>query len=246
MVIRNLSSRARTLLSAAAVCAVALTTLGSPASADHVNRVHRPPTKPTNLRTDPPLPPPCRWCDGKPFVAHDKIRLLATISDPDNGYIEALWQIHTNGVVESRTGPILPSGATHDTVVDLRGRDGKVVGWWVHGFDGLLTGEAGVGPGPFVVDRTGVAVAPTVTSMDSPPGTFTFGANGVGDIDHYLYGWEEPPTTKVDADALGGNASVTSAPPGAGPRNLYVVSVDRAGHRSPTRVHQVRAAPTTR
>jgi hypothetical protein len=65
------------------------------------------------------------------------------------------------------------------------------------------------------------------------PDTFTFDAAGVTDIDHFQYGWDSMTPIRVDADALGGRASVTLTPPGDGPRDLYVRSVDRAGHRSP-------------
>ena len=64
------------------------------------------------------------------------------------------------------------------------------------------------------------------------PDTFTFDSNTVADIDHFEYGWDEATKERVDADALGGKASVTLTPLGDGPRDLFVRSVDRAGLRS--------------
>lgn len=69
------------------------------------------------------------------------------------------------------------------------------------------------------------------------PGRFTFSAAGAADVDHYVYGFQDPPTTGVDADKLGGGAAVTLTPPRDGPVDLYVQSVDRAGNRSPMTVH---------
>jgi len=102
---------------------------------------------------------------------------------------------------------------------------------------------------------TAPAAVPTVTSAAYPadgrwhggaavPGEFTFGANGVTDVDHYVYGWGvDSPSTPVAADALGGAATVALTPPGDGPSDLYVQSVDRAGNRSRPAIHHIYVRP---
>jgi hypothetical protein len=214
------------------------------------------PNQPTNLRTDPPLAAPCHWCAGKYYYPNTSIRLMATLTDPDGDNLRPLWRTSTNGTVAAWDGAMQANGATHDTNVDLRNSNGKEVGWWVHGSDDTQASDAVGGPGPFVVDLDGPGSTPWVTGQlyqddnrwhggVGVPGQFTFspvkpGVPGVrvDDIDHYLYGFQDPPTTAVDASALGGPATVTLAPPGDGPRTLYVQSVDRAGHPSATQPYR--------
>jgi concanavalin A-like lectin/glucanase superfamily protein len=214
---------------------------------------NHPPDVPSDLQTDPPLPEPCRWCDGKSYVGDQSIRLIATLTDRDNDSVLPQWRVNTSGEVDAWNGSPQISGATHDTTVDLSppDMDGKEIVWWVHASDGAVSSDLATGPGPFVVDQSDVTVQPGVSATlykednvwHGGPGvadTFTFGAGGVGDIDHYLYGWSDPPSTSssVDATSLGGPASVILSPPGDGPRTLYVQSVDRAGHRSPSRTYR--------
>ncbi|WP_344037564.1 LamG-like jellyroll fold domain-containing protein [Saccharothrix xinjiangensis] len=204
------------------------------------------PNPPTDLGTEPRLTA-CKWCGGTPHVGTESIRLLGELADADNDQLTARWDVYADGVRQPHVqGPTLGSGNTFGTDVDLRHRHGQQLTWTLWGTDGMDGGEWRSGPTGFVVDRIGVDRAPNVTGglyQDDNqwhggvgvPGTFTFDAAGVADVDHYLHGWSDPPTTKVDADALGGGATVTTAPPGDGPRDLYVQSVDRAGHRSPTK-----------
>ncbi|MFT7873097.1 MULTISPECIES: LamG domain-containing protein [Amycolatopsis] len=218
---------------------------------------NRSPNTPTNLSTDPPLPQPCRWCAGKPYVSNDSIGLIATLSDPDSDNIYPKWWVTIQG-----GAPVLtqynpgPSGAArrHDVQLgdDLNGLE---VSWSVQAHD-TEAESAAVGLRPFVVDRVSPTVRPTVAGAlykednrwhggAGVPGSFTFGPGtcpppkpgdppcDVKDIDHYLYGWQDTPSTWVDAGALGGTATVSTAPPGDGPQALRVQSVDRAGNRSP-------------
>ncbi len=203
------------------------------------------PNAPYDMGTDPPLPAACRWCEGRAWVGDERIRLLTRLSDPDGDQVRPIWDIYTSGERENRDwGPTQSSGAMFSTDLDLTGRDGKTVDWTAWAADGNDGGPWAWGPGGFVVDRTGITTAPAVSSPEYPgdnrwhggvdvPGTFTFTAAGVPDVDHYLYNWNRAPYVKVDADALGGKASVTATPPGDGPQTLAVQSVDRAGHRSP-------------
>ncbi|MBP2330661.1 hypothetical protein JOF56_011046 [Kibdelosporangium banguiense] len=208
---------------------------------------NRAPNTPTNLHTDPPLPQACRWCEGKPFIGDAGIRFIATLSDPDNDRIYPKWWTKIGGGGPTlETGDFADSGVPRGKDLDLTGLHDMEVEWAVQAHDGVAE-SAPSGMGPFVVDRVAPGVRPTISSAlykkDSwqggagVPGEFTFGANGVDDIDHYLYGLQDPPSTEVSANALGGEATVTVWPPGDGPRDLYVQSVDRAGHRSQTEVY---------
>lgn len=218
---------------------------------------NRAPNTPTNLSTDPPLPQPCRWCAGKPYVSNDSIGLIATLSDPDADQIYPKWWVTIQGQAPALTQYNLgPSGVPrrHDVRLgdDLNGLE---VSWAVQAHD-TAAESAAVGLSPFVVDRFSPTVPPTVAGAlykednrwhggAGVPGSFTFGPStcpppkprdppcDVTDIDHYLYGWQDTPSTWVDAGSLGGTATVSTAPPGDGPQALRVRSVDRAGNPSP-------------
>lgn len=217
----------------------------------HYNTV---PDAPTELRMDPPLPAPCRWCEGMPWIGDSKVRLLAKLTDGDGDSVSPKWRTSVNGAFNYEWGGAAQvSGARHDTTVDLDGVDGKTVGWWMSSTDGRDESSLSTGY-TFVVDRVAPHSAPTVDGVlyrqdnrwhggVGVPGSFTFGANGVADVDHYLYGWSDPPVTPVDADNLGGSATVSLAPSGDGPRDLYVRSVGRAGHPSATTVFHFYVRP---
>ena len=203
------------------------------------------PDAPSAMATQPALTI-CKWCGGVAYVGDDTIRLQGKLTDPDNDQLTAVWDVYGGPSVEHHEGPTLASDSVFTQDIDLRNRDGQHVSWTLWGGDGPDGGDWKNGPGPFIVDRVGVDKAPGVTGglyqEDNQwhggagvPGTFTFDASGVSDVDHYLYGWSDPPATQVDADALGGKAVVSIAPPADGPQDLYVQSVDRAGHRSPTK-----------
>ncbi|SCE74309.1 hypothetical protein GA0074695_0754 [Micromonospora viridifaciens] len=101
----------------------------------------------------------------------------------------------------------------------------------------------------FTVD-TRVPAAPAVSSTDYPaapeqpnsggpgiPGTFTFAPNGSDDVVSYQYwGWNGSGT--VAADGPGGTGTVTYTPQSPGYHRLEVVSVDRAGNHSTTRMYE--------
>ncbi|WP_203996132.1 LamG domain-containing protein [Virgisporangium aurantiacum] len=203
----------------------------------------------------PPLPAPCRWCANVPFVSNRVVQLKAQHSDADNDQLRADWAITDGrGRREIFSENWLNSGSWHEYSLDLADFHDQTVSWAARATDPAGAGaEWRAGPGPFRVDRVGVTVAPGVSGVTYPqdnrwhggvdvPGSFTFTANGVADIDHYIFSWTDPPddtpTTSVAADRLGGNATVTLLPPGDGPRTLYVQSVDRAGHRSPVTYHR--------
>jgi hypothetical protein len=113
----------------------------------------------------------------------------------------------------------------------MRAYDGTDSGSWSSWYD-------------FTTDATAPNLAPAVDSTDYPAGTwsggadqagsFTLAAQGVSDVNSYLYGLDQnPPTGSVAAGSLGGSATVTLTPATAGPHTLYVQSLDRAGNKSP-------------
>lgn len=181
------------------------------------------PNAPAELTTDPPLKA-CRWCGGVPYFGDDTIRLKGRLTDADNDQLTAIWDVYGGPVKQNVEGPTLGSGNVFSTTIDLRNRHDQNVTWTLWGRDSRPDGGPWKnGPG-FKVDRIGVDKAPNVTGGlyqeddrwhggAGVPGRFTFDANGVPDVDHYLYGWNDPPSTPVDADALGGKAVVDIAPP---------------------------------
>jgi hypothetical protein len=204
------------------------------------------PNPPSMMTTDPPLDPPCKWCGGVSYFGDETIRLKGKLSDPDNDQLTAIWDVYGGPAKENREGPTLGSGNTFSTTIDLSKRENQRISWTLWGRDGSRDGgDWKNGPGPFIVDLHGIDTEPGVTSAlyetnrwrggVGVPGAFTFDAGGVTDVDHYLYDWVDPPRQKVDADALGGRATVYIAPKDDGPQTLYVQSVDRAGHPSPSR-----------
>ncbi|GAA2602728.1 hypothetical protein GCM10010399_36880 [Dactylosporangium fulvum] len=92
--------------------------------------------------------------------------------------------------------------------------------------------------------NNGVAVVFTYNAGTAPvsAGTaanFTFTPSGVTDVASYQYGVDtNPPSTVVNAAALGGNATVSITPDSDGPHTLYVRSQDRAGNQSPIKAYQ--------
>lgn len=74
-------------------------------------------------------------------------------------------------------------------------------------------------------------------------GRFTFSSSP--DTASFLWGWSDPPTTRVDPAALGGSASIDWTPTDGGPHTLFVRAVDRAGNESNKTYQFVVAAPST-
>jgi hypothetical protein len=212
---------------------------------------NREPYAPSDLSTDPPLPAPCENCGGETYFSDDNIRLSARLSDPDGDMVDARWSVRRGADVEDTSwlGQFQSSGAFHSKNVDTTNLNGKRVEWAVIAGDGRAAGPWAFGR-PFTVDRIGVDELPTVSGVlyqednrwhggAGVPDTFTFGANGVDDIDHYLYRWNNGPKNKVKANGLGGSATVTTAPPGDNLRELVVQSVDKAGHESKERFYRI-------
>jgi hypothetical protein len=214
---------------------------------------NRVPDVPKSLGTDPPLTP-CHWCGGVPYAADDNVRLMATLTDPDGDQVQSVWQVKVGGQTYSSESAFQNNGAVHSYDVGTANRHNLAVEWAVKGEDTAQHGGDWATGTRFVIDREPPGVAPVVQGTPylrdnrwhggvGVPGKFTFAPLPAGqdpvqakvtDIDHYLWGWSQPPTNKAVATALGGATTVTLTPPGDGPRDLFVQSVDRAGHRSAT------------
>ncbi|MFE9747141.1 LamG-like jellyroll fold domain-containing protein [Saccharothrix saharensis] len=212
---------------------------------------NRAPGAPAGIGTEPALVA-CRWCAGVPYAGATTLNLKANVSDPDGGQVTAWWAIR-KPTTENRQ-QTLASGSKFTTPLDTRPvADGTTVTWEMQATDGALSSP--VVPGPkFVVDKQAPKQAPNVTGVLYPEDnrwhggvgtsdTFTFAPNlaagETNDVDHYLWGWQDPPSTKVEAvGGLGGSAAVTTAPTGDGPRTLYVRAVDRANNPGPTKAYR--------
>jgi hypothetical protein len=210
------------------------------------------PSTPTDLTIEPNRAV-CKWCGGKVYLRDDVVRLKGRIGDGDGDNVTARWDIKNGSTTEHHDGPTINQGNLFTTDVDLRNRNGQTISWTLYGDDLTDTGPARSGPG-FVVDRTGVTTPPKVTAGlyqpddswhggNDVPGTFTFDSAGVADIDHFEYTWTGQPPVQVDADALGGKATVTTTPPDDGPQDLTVRSFDRAGNPSPETVLHLYVRP---
>ncbi|MCT2587914.1 LamG-like jellyroll fold domain-containing protein [Actinophytocola gossypii] len=193
----------------------------------------------------------CVWCDGVPWIGNTSLNLVGTVHDRDGGQVTANFRIRKP--TESRVSQNRAAGhkaATQLVVNEETIKTGTAVTWDVAGTDGAL----GTGPvnGPsFMVDNKKPTHLPDVKSelYDDDDNrwhggvgvadTFTFSSADT-DIDHYIYGWQYPPTTKaIPTDKLGGSASVRLAPTGDGPQTLYVGARDRAGNPSPITAYRI-------
>ncbi|MBO3747960.1 LamG domain-containing protein [Streptosporangiaceae bacterium NEAU-GS5] len=219
-----------------------------------------PPYVPADVSITPPLPAPCKFCENMPYVGQPGITLHARLSDPNNEPVRPLWHLYVDGNRQGDWwGDYKGSGQLHDRFVDLGAWKHNSFDWYVKGDDGAhgdtWTHTDNWARGAlFRTDLDPPTKAPQVTSTlyrpDNAwhggagiPGTFTFDALSAGDttvndIDHFVYGWQWPPTQPVDADALGGKVTLRIAPSGDGPQDLYVRSVDRGGNPGPaTQLH---------
>jgi hypothetical protein len=177
-------------------------------------------------------------------------QLAGTVSDPDGGLLNAQFEWYRrNGVrlgVADVAGKASGSVFTAD-VPATDAPDGAELAYRVRGGDG-------VDFGPWsrwcdvTIDRTAPSAPPAVSSTDYPEcaypyndcptgggigrtGAFTFGVNGVDDVVGFQYDSHDQPQTYVAV--TNGTATAQFTPPGDGPMDLYVRSVDRAGNLGP-------------
>ncbi|GLH95300.1 hypothetical protein Pa4123_05720 [Phytohabitans aurantiacus] len=220
------------------------------------------PAEPLHAKLVEGVPQACENCAGKAYSSAASLTMQAYLHDPDGDQLYADWDVYgmpagTETFVQTPLRPDirLGSGNWHSQSLDQTKRHGEEMVWFVRARDGLSEQQNGYGPwvqgpGRWIVDRVGVANAPSVDSPTYPdddrwhggagvPGDFTFRSNGVDDVNHFLWSWTYPPSTKAVANKLGGETTLTLTPPGDGPRDLYVRSVDKAGHEGPITTHRI-------
>ncbi|GIH20588.1 hypothetical protein [Rugosimonospora africana] len=211
------------------------------------NKAPNPPTKLRNGNGFGGAVTDCASQAPGPFLNTTNPTLYATLSDPDSsdqpsGEL-AIWPVDQP---DNRTTFVMsgePSGSVGQTrVPDGALVDGGSYAWQIRASDGSAT-SSWSDPCYFQLDTTAPAHAPSVSSPDYPsgigsegqgiPGTFVFTANDP-DVVGFAYEWYGYAPGYVAADALGGTATVSSAPPQSSVDNLEVTAIDRAGWRSPT------------
>jgi hypothetical protein len=232
-----------------------------------ITRYNTVPSVPTGLVTDPPLRAPCTWCAGVPYLSDSSVSIKATLNDPDGDGLHGVWRYTSNGQTTDYVSPnAAASGTVHSRPITTAENAVNTVTWQVSARDWNNTGPVATGP-RFVVDRKAPS-APVVDGYlytdenrwhggEGVEGRFDFrncttALQGAGrcttpadddDVDHYLWGWTEPLQNKIDADALAGNATIWTTPPGDGPRSFFVQAVDRAGNKSAIVAQHLRVRP---
>ncbi|WP_089909811.1 LamG domain-containing protein [Lentzea albida] len=217
------------------------------------------PNTPTEPSTNPD-PQACANCEGMPWVGDSTVQLRARLSDPDGDQVNGVWDVYDDVVPGDpakqnkrvfSSGPH-GSGSLAARDVSFTGvEDNRLITWFVAASDGAKQSGYVIGPKQFRIDRTAPVNQPDVTSLTYPadnrwhggttvPGKFTFTAKDA-DTDRFEYWWggDTKPPQFVNADRLGGTASVTLPPPGDGPRDLFVRSRDRANNPGPTNTYHI-------
>jgi RHS repeat-associated protein len=173
--------------------------------------------------------------------------LSAAVTSPDGAPLAVQFEVwnadYTNDVCYYHpTTPNVASGSTASWVMNTARDNGVLYHVRARSYDGISY-SPWTGYVDFITDATAPAAAPTVSSADYPEGawangagqegSFTLGAHGITDVSSYRYGLDQnPPTSSLAADSLGGTATVALTPSAAGPHTLYVQSLDRAGNVS--------------
>ncbi|MFG2052346.1 hypothetical protein ACGFIW_33555 [Micromonospora sp. NPDC048935] len=212
---------------------------------------------PTNLQT---ADQPCATAAPGPYLSPVRLNdanavvLKGTLSGADEGAeLQAdfqVWDItHPEQPQQWLTGLAPSNGEVAIQLEDAsRQLDGVTYAWRVRVLDGA-TATSWSGTCYFTVDRTG-GPAPTVASAVYPagwwdnasgaigvPGTFTL-TSASADTVSYRYEFytselsEQLPAGTVDADGLGGPATVEWTPRAAGYHSVSVYAIDRAGNYS--------------
>jgi hypothetical protein len=180
------------------------------------------------------------------------------VTDPDSGSLlnVSMYWAPTGGSINETDKVVQNAVATGSQAVAPvppgRLNDGQYF-WQAKDTDGTDTSALSV-TCPFNVDTT-PPVGTAVSSASYPAdgnfhggvgrtGSFTFSANGSGDVIAYRYGWADPPTTEV-AVSPGASYTASSTPATTGLNTLYVRSVDRAGNLSPVTTYTFLAGGPT-
>jgi hypothetical protein len=217
---------------------------------------NRHPNAPTALFEDVPLNPhlPCsQTVDVASSNATSGLRMHATVSDPDNDLVNALFEWFYwggNTIANSGWTPMQASGSEFTaTIPDNLLVDGAKLGYRVLAGDGKSTSDAWSASCEITIDRTKPA-APTiasdlykgydpatedgtVTGGIGQTGQFTFTAGSDSDVAGFYYSSIESPTpVYVAMNASTRTAVLGITPSREGPFDLSVRTVDRAGNQS--------------
>lgn len=210
---------------------------------------NHPPSTPTDLTTGSGKP--CATTAPGVLLGRGDVGLGANISDPDNvsgGGSDSLtaqfavWPVDNPAERVEKTTGLTGVGQVGVAVPSEHFRDGGSYAWAVRTSDRQDT-SAWSTTCYFTKDMIGPARPPTVSSTDYPddgsyhsgtgiPGEFTFGPNGVTDIEGYYYSTMGGTLGTWVAAGPDGTATVTITPQRPGPASLYVTSADKAGNRS--------------
>lgn len=182
------------------------------------------------------------------YVASLRPTASARVTSPTGAPLAVQWEVWNAGSTATvaasyPTTPSVPSGSVATWQPEAALPDNAAYHLRVRSFDGVTYGPWSAWL-DFTTDASAPGAGPAVSSADYPEavwskaageeGTFTFAANGAGDVSSYLYGLDQnPPASSVTAAALGGTASAPLTPTTAGPHIVFAQSVDRAGNRSP-------------
>ncbi|MEV7419037.1 FG-GAP-like repeat-containing protein [Streptomyces sp. NPDC089919] len=203
---------------------------------------NNPPKKPENTGTSPRTS-----CSAGGLIGNTRVSLYATLDDKDAGNLTAEFQLFKAGATTASV--TMSKTATKGKVVTWPVPDADLPTgnwtWKVRGKDQ----DGATGPWSdtckFTVDRTRPSRPPVITSVNNqfPPGEngwpagtgkardagkFAFAANGVNDVDHYVW-WTDYDADPHDADP---GIPATVRPPGYGPHFVYAYSMDKVGNRS--------------
>ncbi|MEV5972557.1 FG-GAP-like repeat-containing protein [Streptomyces sp. NPDC051921] len=207
-------------------------------------KYNNPPKTPTNPGTNPRTS-----CTSGGVIGNTRVSVYATFDDKDGGNLTAEFQLFKDGAATPTKTMTLPANKGKVTTWVVPDADLPTGNWtWkTRTKDQDNAYSAWSSTCKFTIDRTRPSRPPVITSADNlfpngengwptttgrarQTGKFAFAANGVNDVDHYVW-WTDYDADPSDAEP-GVPASVT--PPGYGPHFVYAYSVDKVGNRSDT------------
>ncbi|WP_406422293.1 FG-GAP-like repeat-containing protein [Streptomyces sp. NBC_00873] len=207
-------------------------------------KYNNPPKKPTALGTNPRTD-----CKTGGLIGNTRVSLYAKFDDKDAGNLTAEFQLFKSGTNTASATQTLPATKGKITTWVVPDADLPTGSWtWkARAKDQDNAYSPWSASCAFTIDRTRPSKPPVITSEGNkfPPGdngwpsvtgkaretgTFTFGPNGVTDVDHYVWWTDYAPD--INDSRPGVPAPVH--PPGYGPHFVYAYSVDKAGNRSDT------------
>ncbi|WUB00294.1 VCBS repeat-containing protein (plasmid) [Streptomyces sp. NBC_00597] len=222
------------------------------------------PNTPASLDTVPSTG--CKTTAPFGLVGDTDIYLTAQVSDDDGGTVNAqfrLWGDNDTGAggmlvdqtVAATSGTVATLKVPKATLEAKEAVAKGVFRWSVQASDGITTSAwapSGALCG-FLFDSDRPSNPPTVSSAQFPngssgwplntaqirtAGTFTFAANGIGDVTRYEY-WTDSDTTHrfVSPASPGGSATAKVTPTVVGANRLYVASRDKADNISDQQVY---------